>query len=166
MKIKNLKKKKFHGLPGVLSKSLRAALGMPHGLNVPPPWLLNMQRYGPPKSYPNIKLPGVNAPLPEGSQYGFHSGGWGQPPLDLNGKPLWGGDVFGGEQNPNGITGNPATMGKQKSQLEQYIESFNRVKCWGKMDERVYSDDDEEDELDGTSADKNDDDGDAMMINS
>jgi hypothetical protein len=30
----------------------------------PPPWLLNMQRYGPPPSYPNLKIPGLNAPIP------------------------------------------------------------------------------------------------------
>jgi splicing factor 3B subunit 2 len=32
--------------PGVLSQQLREALGMPPG--APPPWLLNMQRIGPP----------------------------------------------------------------------------------------------------------------------
>jgi len=25
-----------------------------------------MQRYGPPPSYPNLKIPGLNAPIPEG----------------------------------------------------------------------------------------------------
>ena len=43
--------------------------------NAPPPWLLNMQRYGPPPSYPNLKIPGLNAPIPEGARYGFHPGG-------------------------------------------------------------------------------------------
>ena len=33
-------------------------------LPVPPPWLLHMQRYGPPPSYPNLKIPGLNAPIP------------------------------------------------------------------------------------------------------
>lgn len=32
---------------------------------VPPPWLIAMQRYGPPPSYPNLKIPGLNAPIPE-----------------------------------------------------------------------------------------------------
>ena len=31
----------------------------------PPPWLIAMQRYGPPPSYPNLKIPGLNAPIPE-----------------------------------------------------------------------------------------------------
>lgn len=33
--------------------------------NIPPPWLIAMQRYGPPPSYPNLKIPGLNAPIPE-----------------------------------------------------------------------------------------------------
>jgi splicing factor 3B subunit 2 len=28
----------------------------PDGVPVPPPWLINMQRYGPPPSYPNLKV--------------------------------------------------------------------------------------------------------------
>lgn len=61
---------------------------------VPPPWLIAMQRYGPPPSYPNLKVPGLNAPIPEGCSFGYHAGGWGKPPVDENGKPLYG-DVFG-----------------------------------------------------------------------
>ncbi|XP_060758716.1 splicing factor 3B subunit 2-like isoform X4 [Neoarius graeffei] len=59
-----LKEKK----PGDLSDELRIALGMPTGPNshkVPPPWLIAMQGYGPPPSYPNLKIPGLNAPIPE-----------------------------------------------------------------------------------------------------
>lgn len=43
----------------------------------PPPWLVNMQRYGPPPSYPNLKIQGLNAPIPEGATYGYHPGGIG-----------------------------------------------------------------------------------------
>ena len=35
--------------------------------NAPPPWLVNMQRYGPPPSYPGLRIPGLNSPLPPGS---------------------------------------------------------------------------------------------------
>ncbi|MGH0180189.1 UNVERIFIED_CONTAM: hypothetical protein FKN15_003433 [Acipenser sinensis] len=59
-----LKEKK----PGDLSDELRNALGMPVGPNshkVPPPWLIAMQRYGPPPSYPSLKIPGLNSPIPE-----------------------------------------------------------------------------------------------------
>ena len=88
-----LKEKK----PGDLSDDLRTALGMPVGPNahkVPPPWLIAMQRYGPPPSYPNLKIPGLNAPIPDGCSFGYHAGGWGKPPVDEMGKPLYG-DVFG-----------------------------------------------------------------------
>jgi splicing factor 3B subunit 2 len=53
-----------------------------------------MQRYGPPPSYPKLKVPGLNAPIPEGAQWGFHPGGWGKPPVDEMNRPLYG-DVFG-----------------------------------------------------------------------
>jgi splicing factor 3B subunit 2 len=59
-----LKEKK----PGNMTDDLRIALGMPTGPNadkVPPPWLIAMQRYGPPPSYPSLKIPGLNAPIPE-----------------------------------------------------------------------------------------------------
>ncbi|KAG6586512.1 Splicing factor 3B subunit 2 [Phytophthora cinnamomi] len=61
-------------VPGQLSDELKAALGMVEG--VPPPWLLNVQRYGPPPAYPNLKIPGLNAPIPEGASFGYHPGGW------------------------------------------------------------------------------------------
>merc|ERR1719507_909160 len=83
--------------PGELTDDLRTALGMPVGPNahkVPPPWLIAMQRYGPPPSYPNLKIPGLNAPIPDGCSFGYHAGGWGKPPVDETGKPLYG-DVFG-----------------------------------------------------------------------
>ncbi|XP_066903435.1 uncharacterized protein [Halyomorpha halys] len=94
-----LKEKK----PGDLSPELRQALGMPTGPNahkVPPPWLIAMQRYGPPPSYPNLKIPGLNCPIPEGCSFGYHAGGWGKPPVDETGKPLYG-DVFATNINVN-----------------------------------------------------------------
>jgi splicing factor 3B subunit 2 len=78
--------------PGVLSNDLKKALGMPEG--APPPWLINMQRYGPPPSYPSLKIAGLSAPIPEGASFGYHPGGWGKPPVDEYGRPLYG-DVFG-----------------------------------------------------------------------
>lgn len=47
--------------PGRISEKLRISLGIPE--NSPPPWIINMQRYGPPPAYPNLKIPGVNAPI-------------------------------------------------------------------------------------------------------
>uniref|UniRef100_A0A3Q7FR37 PSP proline-rich domain-containing protein n=1 Tax=Solanum lycopersicum TaxID=4081 RepID=A0A3Q7FR37_SOLLC len=78
--------------PGTLSHELKEALGMPEG--APPPWLINMQRYGPPPSYPQLKIPGLNAPIPHGAKFGYQPGGWGKPPVDEYGRPLYG-DVFG-----------------------------------------------------------------------
>jgi splicing factor 3B subunit 2 len=86
--------------PGYMSERLREALGMANEYS-PPPWLINMQRYGPPPSYPNARIPGLNAPLPAGASYGYHVGGWGKPPVDVYGRPLYGGDPFGAPEMKN-----------------------------------------------------------------
>jgi len=65
------------------------ALGI--GEDDPPPWLVNMQRYGPPPSYPHLRIPGLNAPIPAGARYGFGASEWGKPPVDSKGNPLYGG---------------------------------------------------------------------------
>lgn len=67
--------------PGFLSEELRTALGMT-SLISPPPWIIAMQKHGPPPSYPHLRIPGLNAPIPEGAQWGFHPGGWGKPPVN------------------------------------------------------------------------------------
>jgi splicing factor 3B subunit 2 len=51
---------------GVVSAELRLALGMGDDPLVPPPWLINMQRHGPPPSYPSLRIAGLNAPIPDG----------------------------------------------------------------------------------------------------
>jgi splicing factor 3B subunit 2 len=89
---KEYEMKMSNAFPGVLSPELKAALGM--GELTPPPWLINMQRYGPPPSYPSLKIPGLNSPIPPGTEFGYHPGGWGKPPVHPNGQPLYG-DVFG-----------------------------------------------------------------------
>lgn len=73
--------------PGQLSAQLVEALSIPP--LAPPPWLIAMQRFGPPPSYTHLQIPGLNAPLPEGAQWGFHPGGWGRPPVDEYGNPLY-----------------------------------------------------------------------------
>ncbi|RNF05262.1 putative spliceosome-associated protein [Trypanosoma rangeli] len=74
---------KTHHEPGHLSQRLRAALGM--GPHSPPPWLYGMQamRRLPP-AYPTLKVPGLNAPIPPGAQWGNGEGQWGQPPRNEN----------------------------------------------------------------------------------
>ncbi|KAJ3063350.1 Splicing factor 3B subunit 2, partial [Podochytrium sp. JEL0797] len=79
--------------PGHISDELKSALGM-YDPTVATPWLVNMQRYGPPPSYPGLKIPGLNCPIPHGAEWGYQVGGWGKPPVDEFGRPLYG-DVFG-----------------------------------------------------------------------
>nr|XP_018900672.1 PREDICTED: splicing factor 3B subunit 2 [Bemisia tabaci] len=119
--------------PGDLSDELRTALGMPIGPSahkVPPPWLIAMQRYGPPPSYPNLKIPGLNAPIPEGCSFGYHAGGWGKPPVDENGKPLYG-DVFG-VQNSN----------DEKAEGDEDIDQT----AWGELESESEEESEEEEE--------------------
>ena len=78
--------------PGHLTSALREALGMPTAES-PPPWLISMQRYGPPPSYGKLRIPGLNAPIPVGGRFGFNNGEWGKPPVDMYGRPLYG-NVF------------------------------------------------------------------------
>lgn len=107
--------------PGDLSDTLKNALGM-HD-NSPPPWLINMQRYGPPPSYPNLKIPGLNAPIPPGAQYGYHPGGWGKPPVNEYGQPLYG-------------TYEDEGVGEEKDLL------------WGEVEEMSEEEEEEDEEVD------------------
>lgn len=119
-----------HLRPGELSEELQEALNMPPG--APPPWLINMQKIGPPPSYPALKIAGLNAPPPPGGQWGFHPGGYGKPPLDEQNRPLWGGDVFGlGE----------AETEKDEAQREQVDKTL-----WGEL--QPYQEEEEEEEED------------------
>lgn len=70
---------KAYHTPGALSKRLRQALGI--GPTAPPPWLYSMQtmRRLPP-AYPDLRIPGLNAPIPAGGQWGLGEGQWGEPP--------------------------------------------------------------------------------------
>lgn len=113
--------------PGILSDELKKALGMSDG--VPPPWLLHMQRYGPPPSYPNLKIPGLNAPIPEGSSFGYHPGGWGKPPVDESGRPLYG-DVFA----------------KQAEDAAEDDDPNIQREPWGKIEEVQYEESEEDEE--------------------
>jgi len=110
--------------PGVLSKELKEALGIPEGS--PPPWLINMQRVGPPPAYKNLKVPGLNAPIPPGAEYGYHPGGWGRPPSDENGRPLYV-EAWGQPEAPR---------------TSQYLE----VVHWGALPEQVEVSEEEPEE--------------------
>lgn len=96
-----------HLRPGEMSDTLKEALSIPPG--APPPWLIHQQRFGPPPSYPSLRIPGLNAPIPPGAQWGFNPGCWGKPPVDEYNRPLFGGDIFGIMQPTQGAppTGEP-----------------------------------------------------------
>ncbi|KAJ3385695.1 hypothetical protein HDU92_002922 [Lobulomyces angularis] len=134
--------------PGDLSEELIMALNMPP--NAPPPWLINMQRYGPPPSYPNLRIPGLNAPIPDGAQWGFHPGGWGKPPVDEYNRPLYG-DVFG-------LNGVP----KVKISKEHLVPVEKNL--WGELE----SDEEEEEEepveqVEANAEEEEDAEGDEML---
>ncbi|KAL3519703.1 hypothetical protein ACH5RR_017852 [Cinchona calisaya] len=114
--------------PGMLSHELKEALGMPEG--APPPWLINMQRYGPPPSYPHLKIPGLNAPIPPGAKFGFHAGGWGKPPVDELGNPIYG-DVFG-------------VLLQEQPNYEE--EPVDKSKHWGDFEEEEEEEEEEDEE--------------------
>mmetsp|Transcript_20111 Transcript_20111/g.34621 ORF Transcript_20111/g.34621 Transcript_20111/m.34621 type:complete len:627 (-) Transcript_20111:353-2233(-) len=110
--------------PGILSEELRTALGMTDDTS-PPPWLINMQRYGPPPSYPNLRVQGLNAPIPQGAQFGYHAGGWGKPPVDEFGNAVYG-DVFGqkaGEPESDDEVDKGLKWGELEPELEESEES-------------------------------------------
>mmetsp|Transcript_10678 Transcript_10678/g.14835 ORF Transcript_10678/g.14835 Transcript_10678/m.14835 type:complete len:579 (+) Transcript_10678:124-1860(+) len=114
--------------PTDYSEELMKGLGM-GSRSDPPPWLFNMQRFGPPPSYPNLKFPGVNAPIPPGASYGFGEGQWGKAPVDAYNRPLYG-DVYGTQ-----------TKDDDKYPVE---ESFKEQ--WGKVEDEDEEEEEEEDE--------------------
>jgi splicing factor 3B subunit 2 len=118
--------------PGHMSKELVAALGIADG--APPPWLINMQRYGPPPSYPSMKIPGLSAPLPPGASYGYQPGGWGKPPVDEYGRPLYG-DVFGEAEGDAGPSNADAAVDKSYRWGELQAPEYAEEEAEGSEDE-------------------------------
>ena len=117
-----------HLRPGELSEELKEALNIPPG--APPPWLINQQRFGPPPSYPALRVPGLNAPPPPGAMWGYHPGGYGKPPVDEYNRPLYGGDIFG------------VLQPQQNTQLGEPVEKTP----WGELQEPEEESEDEESE--------------------
>ncbi|KAL4889141.1 hypothetical protein BDV59DRAFT_187274 [Aspergillus ambiguus] len=130
-----------HLRPGELSPELKEALSMPPG--APPPWLINQQRYGPPPSYPALKIPGLNAPPPPGAMWGYHPGGYGKPPVDEHNRPLYGGDIFGVLQ--------PQQSVQQGEPVEKDL--------WGELQAPELSEESEEEEEEEEEVDEEDMDG-------
>ncbi|KAL8282129.1 hypothetical protein RB597_009709 [Gaeumannomyces tritici] len=138
--------------PGELSDALKEALGMQPGF--PPPWLLQQQRMGPPPSYPTLKVPGLNAPLPPGASWGFVPGQWGKPPLDEYNRPIYGGDIFGI------MAANPGAAQTQQPGAQQPSGEPVEKTLWGELqppqdesEEEESDDEDEESDDDGDGGD-------------
>ncbi|KAJ1814019.1 hypothetical protein LPJ75_002948 [Coemansia sp. RSA 2598] len=136
----------FNFTPGVLSDSLRAALSIPP--LAPPPWLLNMQRYGPPPSYPNMVIPGLNAPIPPGAQWGFHPGGWGRPPVDEFGRPLYG-DVFAASAHDPNVA---ASLLPEGGAQPLAAAPTGPKKYWGDLEAESSDEEDDDDEEEGSGS--------------
>jgi len=136
--------------PGDLSSELKEALGMPvsaDAVPMPPPWLLHMQRHGPPPSYPSLKIPGLSAPLPPGASFGYHAGGWGKPPVDELGRPLYG-DVFGASNAHHDI------------QIDAQVDKT----LWGQLEsEESGASSEEEEEEEGSSGEEDGEGADAGL---
>jgi len=128
-----------HARPGTLSKELQEALDMHPG--TPPPWLVSMQRYGPPPSYPSLRIPGLNAPIPMGGHYGYHPGGWGKPPVDEYGVPIYG-DVFNQGGGINGGTGGGGDGGNGLGGDAEFGPQV--VRHWGELEESEEESSEEE----------------------
>ncbi|KAF2672495.1 DUF382-domain-containing protein [Microthyrium microscopicum] len=132
-----------HLRAGELSEELKAALSIPPG--APPPWLVNQQRHGPPPGYPALKIPGLNAPLPPGADWGYHPGGYGKPPVDEYNRPLYGGDLIG------------ILQPQQNQQMGEPIEKS----LWGEL--QAPEEESEEEESDEDEDEDGDDDDDTGM---
>lgn len=129
-----------HLRPGVISARLREALALPAGH--PPPWLVQMQRYGPPPSYPQLKIAGLNAPIPEGASWGFQPGQWGMVPVNMSGKPLYG-DPFAAPEEAEAAAIADASL---------LIGAPTVPRRWGEVDSDAEDDvagDDDDDDDDG-----------------
>ena len=72
--------------PGKISKNLRAALGI--SSTTIPPFVQNMQRYGPPPAYPFLKIPGVNIPDDDSSALAT-PGLWEEPDFRYTKEFIW-----------------------------------------------------------------------------
>merc|ERR1719378_486538 len=112
--------------------------------NCPTPWLIAQQRFGPPPAYPDLKIPGLNAPIPPGHEYGYGEGQWGKPPIGRDGQPLYG--------NPFGMY------------FERDYNALQPRAHWGDLED--ISDDDSSDDEDETSDEEELPDGVQSGINS
>ena len=92
-----------------------------------------MQRYGPPPSYPNLKIPGVNCAVPEGGHYGLMF----QRPLDESGKPIMGGNIYGTMRTTD-YDDESAPVGNLSIILQNKTLTLLDKTLWGEVIEEEY----------------------------
>lgn len=143
---KELEAKQIKIKPGIMSEALKEALGMPVG--APLPWLLTMQKIGPPPAFPTMEIPGLNAPIPPGASWGYAPGQFGKPTLDEYNRPMWGGDVFGVYKEPQDYK-NPA---------DDIDKSY-----WGIVQRERYEDAEEEESDQGGDEEEEEEEEDVEM---
>ena len=68
-----------------------------------------------------MRIAGLNAPIPTGASFGFQPGGWGKPPVDEYGRPLYG-DVFGVSEIEDDVTVDRTTRWGQLEEVEEEEE--------------------------------------------
>ncbi|CAI2365736.1 unnamed protein product [Moneuplotes crassus] len=113
--------------PGRISADLCHALGIPEAS--PPSWLTNMQRFGPPPAYPSLKIPGVNAPIPDSMHFG-------------NGKYIQDERGFTVYADCHGL--NKVSTGEGAKPVNIYEQRKEQRKLWGEIkeeSEEEYSED-------------------------
>ncbi|THG15261.1 hypothetical protein TEA_029703 [Camellia sinensis var. sinensis] len=71
-----------------------------------------------------------SSPIPLGASFGYHPGGWGKPPVDEYGRPLYG-DVFG------------VQLQEQPNYEEEPVD---KTKHWGDLEEEEEEDEEEDEE--------------------
>ncbi|SOV19644.1 splicing factor 3B subunit 2, putative [Plasmodium gaboni] len=119
-----LKKKKFR--PGIISEKLRIALNIEP--NEPLPWLINMQKYGLPPSFPYLKIPGLNVSSPND-----HTSDMAKNIISKDENI---------DESGNIIYGNFISQHVTDSNNNKYADDF----LWGEMDDKYEDEDDAQEE--------------------
>lgn len=119
-------------VPGSLSNSLREALGLT--LTSPPPWLYAMQELRRlPPAYPELWMPGLNAPIPVGAQWGKGMGQWGQPPRGADQNFLFPGVMDEAAATGAASSSSPSSAASSSSVGTNTHAYLQRKGVWGRV---------------------------------
>ena len=74
----------------------------------------------------------------QGASFGYHAGGWGKPPVDEQGKPLYG-DVFGIQQQEAPVVEEDEQIESQPwGELESESEEESESEVCGTMSRNIF----------------------------